>query len=85
MELNLGFPGCCDLVKSRNCFIIDCHCDQACHFHNDCCDDIADIGCSPASPSPIVTSTPTGTLGKTNQKIIQNISHNLEKTALFTE
>ena len=43
-----------------------CCCDQNCHNMNDCCSDIADIGCHPVSSfSPIVSLTPTHTLGKT--------------------
>ena len=39
-----------------------CYCDQNCHKMNDCCSDIADIGCHPATS--IVSPTPTDILGK---------------------
>ena len=65
VELKLNYHGCCDLSKSKSCLHIDCHCDQSCHFYNDCCDDIADIGCSPVSPSTIILPPSTDTLGKT--------------------
>ena len=68
VELKLNYSGCCDLSRTRRCVHIDCRCDQSCHFHKDCCDDIADIGCSPASPSPIISPTPTDTFGKTKSK-----------------
>ena len=46
-----------------------CYCDQSCHTWNDCCSDIADIGCHPAySTSPTVSPTPTDILGKTKSE-----------------
>ena len=55
--LNLRYPGCCMTFLSQICTNKDCHCDQQCHSYNDCCSDIADIGCHPIS---------NGTLGKIN-------------------
>ena len=68
--LNLRYSGCCvPIRKIQSCINIDCHCDKHCHSNNDCCDDIADIGCYPdSSSSPIVLPTPTDTLGKTKSK-----------------
>ena len=75
-ELNLGYSGCCLATQLQPCINEDCHCDQQCYSNNDCCSDIADIGCYPAySFFPIVSPTPTDTLGKTKSKIVQDISH----------
>ena len=63
--LNLGYSGCCVTSRTQSCIHIDCLCDQSCHSSNDCCSDIADIGCYPAiSTSTIVTPTSTVTPGK---------------------
>ena len=71
LALNLNYSGCCVTSPSSPCNNNGCHCDQRCHYWNDCCSDIADIGCYPASSSyPIVSPTPTDTLGKTNKKDI---------------
>ena len=65
LALNLSYSGCCVMYMSPPCRNNGCYCDQNCHTWNDCCNDIADIGCYPASfTSLIVTST--GALGKTN-------------------
>ena len=56
-----------------------CYCDQTCYTWNDCCSDIADIGCyhpayssshivSSTPSSPIVLPTPTETLSKTKSE-----------------
>ena len=51
---------------SSSCNRNGCYCDQNCHNVNDCCSDIVDIGCHPASSSsPIVPFTSTDTLGRT--------------------
>ena len=66
MALNLSYTGCCVMSLSPPCSHKGCYCDDSCRTWNDCCDDIADIGCPPASSySPIVSTTPTETLGKT--------------------
>ena len=65
-SLNLDYSGCCITSLSRTCTSTDCQCDQLCHSYNDCCSDIADIGCHPVSySSPTVSTTPTDTFGKT--------------------
>ena len=47
---------------SPSCWNNGCYCDQNCHFYDNCCSDVADIGCHPASSSsPIVSPTPTKT------------------------
>ena len=69
MALNLGYSGCCDwnFEFGASCSINGCYCDSTCHIVNDCCSDIADIGCHPVSSSfPMVSPTPTDMLGKTN-------------------
>ena len=68
MALNLSYFGCCIMFHSPPCSNKGCYCDQNCHKLNDCCSDIADIGCHhPAysySSYPIFLPTPTDTLGK---------------------
>ena len=65
LALNLTYSGCCVMSLSAPCNNNGCYCDQSCHITNDCCSDIADIGCHPASSSsPIVAPTPTDKLGK---------------------
>ena len=55
------------MSPSSPCNRNGCYCDQNCHSVNDCCSDIADIGCHPASSSSLIVSlTPTHTLGKIN-------------------
>ena len=54
-----------------------CYCDANCHKMNDCCSDIADIGCHPASSSPIVSTTTIETLSKTKSVAhVMHYSHN---------
>ena len=66
LALNLSYSGCCTMSMSPPCSNKDCYCDQNCYNANDCCSDIADIGCYPvSSASPIVSPTSTGALGKT--------------------
>ena len=65
LALQLSYSGCCHFALSSCCSSNGCYCDQNCHEWNDCCSDIADIGCHPAfSSSPIDLPTPTDTLGK---------------------
>ena len=68
--LNLSYSGCCVMALSPPCSNNGCYCDQGCHDFNDCCSDIADIGCyHPASSSsPIMSPTPTDTLRKSKWK-----------------
>ena len=55
--LNRSYTGCCVWSLSPSCSNNGCYCDQTCHNANDCCIDVADIGCHPAnSSSPIATS-----------------------------
>ena len=71
LALNLSYSGCCVESLSPNCSNNGCFCDQKCHSWNDCCSDIADIGCHPESPSsPTVSPTQIDALGKTNQNIL---------------
>ena len=75
MALNLSYSGCCVESLSSPCNRNGCYCDQNCHNVNDCCGDIADIGCHPStSSSPIVSPTPTHTLGKKNCWIVCHLS-----------
>ena len=48
-DLNLNYSGCCKNYLTRECDINNCHCDKRCYSGNDCCSDIADIGCYPNS------------------------------------
>ena len=69
LALNLNYSGCCAWFLSPNCSNNGCYCHQDCHSLNNCCNDIADIGCHPASSSsPTVSSTLTDTLGKTKSE-----------------
>ena len=62
LALNLNYSGCCQFSLSPPCTNNGCYCDQMCYTFNDCCNDIADIGCHPASfNSPIVSHTPIDT------------------------
>ena len=62
LALNLNYSGCCVMFLSPPCTNNGCYCDQTCHTLNDCCNDIADIGCHPASfNSPIASHTPIDT------------------------
>ena len=65
LALNLNYSGCCVFSLSPTCFSNGCFCDQACHILGDCCYDIGDIGCFPASPIP----TPTNIPGKTKSEV----------------
>ena len=69
MALNLSYYGCCVKSLSPNCSNNGCYCHQDCHILNNCCSDIADIGCYPASSSsPIFSPSTTDTLGKTKSE-----------------
>ena len=69
LALNFSYSGCCVWYLSPHCNNNGCYCDQYCHDVNDCCSDIADIGCHPVSyTSSIVSPTPTDTLGKTKSE-----------------
>ena len=59
LALNLNYDGSCKFSLSPVCSHKGCYCDEYCYIWNDCCSDIADIGCY-----PIPTST--GKLSKTN-------------------
>ena len=63
LSLNLNYSGCCVISLSPLCSNNGCYCDKACYDLNDCCSDIADIGCHPVNP-PSPTPTPTDTAGK---------------------
>ena len=64
LALNLNYSGCCERSKTQICSNNGCHCHQDCHISNNCCSDIADIGCHPTfSSSPTVLHTPTFTPG----------------------
>ena len=66
LALELSYSLCCKWSLSPSCNSNGCYCDQHCHIWNDCCSDIADIGCLPPySSSPMVSPTPTDTHGKT--------------------
>ena len=45
--LNLEYSGCCLTALSPSCKNEVCYCDFQCHANEDCCSDIADIGCIP--------------------------------------
>ena len=65
LALNLNYSGCCVFSLSPSCTNNGCFCDQMCYTFNDCCSDIADIGCHPpSSSSTIVSPTPIDILGK---------------------
>ena len=67
LALNLNYSGCCVISMSPPCSNNGCYCDENCYSWNDCCSDIANISCYPdSSSSPIVSITPTDTLGMTN-------------------
>ena len=69
MALNLSYSGCCVWGVSPPCSNNECFCDVVCHKLNDCCIDIADIGCHPASSSSsIVSPIQTDVLGKTKSE-----------------
>ena len=64
--LNLSYSGCCMMLKSPPCINKGCYCDQSCYNWNDCCSDIADIGCHHPTYSP--SPTPTDILSKTKSE-----------------
>ena len=69
LALNLSYSGCCVLAWSPPCSNNGCYCDQNCFIFNDCCSDIADLGCHPASSlSPTVSIATTHTPGKTKSE-----------------
>ena len=45
LALKQSYNGCCKWSLSSTCYHNGCYCDECCHKFNDCCDDIADIGC----------------------------------------
>ena len=45
LALNLSYVGCCKLSLSSECSHKGCYCDEQCYKWNDCCSDIANIGC----------------------------------------
>ena len=54
------------MFLSPPCSNNGCYCDRHCYRMNDCCNDIADIGCYPTSlSSPTVSPIPTNAFGKT--------------------
>ena len=61
---SLNITGCC---ANTTCYTGNCYCDQICYQLNDCCPDIAHIGCLPnnvsstLSTSSILTVNPTPT------------------------
>ena len=73
LALDLSYSGCCVWSLTKHCSNNGCFCDQHCHKWNDCCNDVADIDCHPIS-SPLPSPTPTVTLGKANQQVIQYTS-----------
>ena len=49
VALNLSYFGCCDNYITPPCSNNGCYCDIDCHKFNNCCSDIANIGCHPSS------------------------------------
>ena len=77
LALNLSYSGCCIMFQSPPCSNYGCYCDQNCHNKNDCCSDIADIGCHPSVSGPIVSTTTIETLSKTKSVAhAMHYSHN---------
>ena len=68
MALNLNYSGCCDWSRTACVTNKNCHCDITCFQLNDCCSDIADIGCHPGSLSPTDSPSRTDTMGKTKSE-----------------
>ena len=64
LSLNLNYFGCCVFSLSPPCSNNGCYCDKDCHDLDDCCSDIADIGCNPVNRSSPIP-TPTDKPGKT--------------------
>ena len=77
LSLNLNYSGCCVMSLSPPCNNNGCYCDQTCYVTNDCCSDIADIGCNPVSSSSH-THTSTNTLGKRKSYV-----HTIYQSRLF--
>ena len=51
-------------MLNTTCYTGNCYCDQICYQYNDCCPDIANIGCLPSSTfstSSLITASPTPT------------------------
>ena len=70
LALNLNYSGCCLWFLSPPCMNKGCFCDQICHNTNDCCSDIADIGChSVSTSSSIVSPTLTDILSKIKSEV----------------
>ena len=68
LALNLSYSGCCVSSLSTTCSNNGCYCDQNCHILNNCCNDVTNIGCYPASPSSsIVSLSPSS---KTTKEIL---------------
>ena len=59
MCASLNITGCC-AININSCNTGTCYCDQTCYKFNDCCPDIASIGCLPntISSSLILTTSP---------------------------
>ena len=85
LALNLSYSGYCVLSLSPPCSNNGCDCDQNCYIWNDCCNDIADIGCHPASSSsPTVSHTSTDTLGNSKSEASHFIFISMcDKTILY--
>ena len=87
LSLALSFSGCCILSLSSSCSNNGCYCHQYCHILNNCCSDIADIGCYPTSSSSTVSLTITDTLGKTKSEahlyISQWVSFNIKQYIIW--
>ena len=66
LALKLSYTGCCVWLLSPTCSNNGCHCDQFCYILNDCCSDVADIGCHPTSST--VSLSLFHTLGKTKSE-----------------
>ena len=69
LALKLSYSGCCVFSISPSCSNNGCYCDENCYIFNDCCNDIANIGChSASSSSSTVSLSPINTLGKTKSE-----------------
>ena len=79
MAINLSYSGSCKKYFSQNCSNKRCYCDQNSHIFNDCCNDVADIGCYPSYYS----STKLLTMVRQNQKPMQYFSHSCFQKNLF--
>ena len=72
LVLYFNYFGCCVRSLLQCCSKNGCYCDQTCHILNNCCNDVADIGCHPDSSSPpTILPTQTGILklGKIKQML----------------